>query len=95
MIVSEHTCSRRTPLLIVKITPSVCGWLAITGFMGVHCATADNARLNMKSTVVNTRPTECESRILENLGEISFDDRDLQSAGKRWKRYHAWGSPRS
>ena len=55
MIESEHTCSRSTPDFMVKLTPSVCGWIATTGFIGVHCASAGDTSSNTKSAVKQKR----------------------------------------
>jgi hypothetical protein len=35
---------------MVKITPSVCGWIATTGFIGAHCAIALDTSPNTKTT---------------------------------------------
>src|ERR1022692_628804 len=64
MIESEHTCSRRVPDFMVKIAPSVCCWIPTTGFIGVHCAVADEARLNPKRTARKERGNEFLTRIL-------------------------------
>src|ERR1035438_3206820 len=87
MIESEHTCSRSTPDFMVKLTPSVCGWIATTGFMGVHCPIAGDTSSNTKRTTRKTRGNEFLSRIIKDLGEMRFVERELAS---NWTRRQRW-----
>src|SRR5882724_1282393 len=49
---------------MVKVTPSVCGWIATTGFIGAHCAIADERIPNTNRTVRMALTNEFLSRIL-------------------------------
>jgi hypothetical protein len=74
-----------TPDFLVKLTPSVCGWIATTGFIGVHCASAGYTSSNTTQmrTTRKTRGNEFLSRIVKDLGEMRFVERELAS---NWTR---------
>ena len=58
MIESEQTCSRSVPDFMVNVAPSGCGWTAITGFMGAHCASAADENPN-KNRIAKMKRSRC------------------------------------
>src|SRR5665811_2504073 len=79
---------------MVRIAPSACGWTATTGFMGAHCANADDASPNTKSTTRNERGRKVfwssifmKTSRHRTLGERNCDSSSVHASGSRRKRH--------